>query len=279
MQPFFGPDREEALELLRGKDAVEHLPITLGDGMPSYVIDTHDDRWVLIPLQLDEEAAHRVGQQAAVDSGLWSWDFLQRGDPIYATPSKSEFVRWLEVWSWLGTGVPRAAPQTSDEVTACELEFENLMRGDRLIFSWARSPDAPALETLHATVETEGATYDEQAQIPAHLWSEFVDVLREHTFETVPMPGSADADSTRPDLIVSQRLLREVEGVRPEPAGRTVDGLNLDPARYVACTIRLAIADEGRVECRLEKAEAHELREFVIAFAADYGLEHLPSDD
>jgi hypothetical protein len=273
MQPFFGPDREETLQLLRRDDAAERLPITLGDGMPSYVIDTLDGRWVLIPLLLDDDAAREVQEAAAVDSGLWSWDFLQRAEPIYATPSKAEFIRWLEMWSWLGTGVPRAARAGAHEVTAVELEFENLMDGTRNVFSWTRSPDSPALETLHVLVEQKSRSASESVEVPAHLWAEFVDVLRTHCGEAKPPPAPvAESDVTRPNLIVSQRLLREIGGGQPDAAGRTVDGINIDPSRYVICSMKLAVTNGRRAQCKLKREEASELLDFVVGFATEFGL-------
>lgn len=106
MAPFMGPDREHVLKLLRGMFPKRHAPITLGRHSPQAEIDVVDGRWVLTPLELDQDAATKAGEEAIAAGRNWmpemEWQFLRRGAPIHDADSARELAALLEdaSWSW-----------------------------------------------------------------------------------------------------------------------------------------------------------------------------------
>lgn len=104
MAPFLGPDRERVLALLRAPSPKHHVPITLGRYSPQAEIDVVDGRWVLVPLELDQDAANRAGEEAIAAGQHWmpemQWQFLRRGAPLHDADSARELAALLESANW-----------------------------------------------------------------------------------------------------------------------------------------------------------------------------------
>lgn len=71
MAPYVGPNRARVLEMLEGRKPEKHLPITLGSGSPSAVIDLFDGVWELRALVVDHAAADEAGRQALARGEPW----------------------------------------------------------------------------------------------------------------------------------------------------------------------------------------------------------------
>jgi hypothetical protein len=99
---------------------------------------------------------------------LYTWDFLETAEPVFSTSSKSEFLRWLELWPWLGTGERRAAP-THPEPDAVELDFENLAADHRTVFRWSKAAERRAVVPISIEILRGGLSSTETANAPAHL--------------------------------------------------------------------------------------------------------------
>lgn len=261
MDPFFGPGREETLARLYASSPA--LPITLGDGMPSFVIECRSGTWLLAPLRLDPAAGA-----------------LAAAEPVFETRSKAEFVRWLELWPWLGTGVPRAAPPTSATVTEVTVEFDHLALPHRTVFRWARPAEGLALERVAVEAEREIGSTTQTLEVPAHLWWEFLDVLRtvfpeeaEKTAADAPPPALPPRD---PDATAEYfRLPPRLQAARHISDVPTVPEQVVDTNAFLRGHIRLGEQDR-LCTTMLTGPQALELLTFMLEFAAEYGLS-LPS--
>ena len=261
MEPFFGPQREETLSLLESEDV--QLPITLGDGVPSFRIEQRGGLWMLCPLVIDHDAASDLQQSVVDNSGLYTWDFVASAEPIFATRSRAEFVRWLRMWPWLGTGLRRAAPKHArpESVT---IDFEHLDRSERTTLRWRADDDMPAEETIEVMVVRDGAVARESVESPAHLWDELVDVML-----TIFSPTTQHLrdPATVPQIRVPEAIKRQTPGRESTPT-RPV---NLPADQFLNASIQIVTAGvEHRAELRGESAR--EVLEALFFFAAELGV-------
>lgn len=104
MAPYIGPSREQVLRWLRSANPASRLPITLGVYAPQAIIDRDDKRWILCPLELDDEAARKAGEEARSNGEPWmpemQWDFLEKSAPLVAAETIHDFVEALESLEW-----------------------------------------------------------------------------------------------------------------------------------------------------------------------------------
>jgi hypothetical protein len=259
MDPFFGPQREEALALLESDDV--SLPIVLGDGIPSFRIERRDGLWMLCPLVVDYDAAVGLQQSVVDDSGLYTWDFVTSAEPIFATGTRDEFLRWLRNWPWLGTGLRRAAPK-HPRPDSVEVVLEHLERRERTVLRWSADLDRPAVETIEVVMVRGDATARESIEAPADLWDELVDVL-----VTIFEPTTPIDDATMPQIRVPDAVMRQTPGREAIPT----KPMNLSADEFLNARVQIVCAGEDR-HAELKGEEARQILDTLFFFAAELGL-------
>lgn len=263
MAPFVGPSREIVLNLLRSGQA--RLPMSLGIGVPQYMIDCRAGRWMLIPVQIERTpnpmaAGHGFQPPSARAKSL------DEGAPIFESSNVAEFAEWLETWPWPGEPQRERVEGATDAV----LIFENVAIGETTTFAWSHDSDAPTAHVNVSMVRAVGATTG-TFDVPHELWAEFLDLLVERA--KVERKIVYDTDDTIPGLEVPAEVRSAIARMQATaPSDVTAPHEIVVDLDFWRCSVRINDGDLGQLEADLKGEEALKLMSFTFDFAEEFGL-------